>query len=279
MKFNRIMQGDGRPVLMLHDLGGSWRTLEKVRDLVASNREVIVIDIPGFGSTPKLKGEVTISRLADEIIEYIKENNLVGADAFGISLGGNIILEILRRGNIFGKVVVASPIGFAEGKEKRKFYFPLITLICIVRICKYYLPRLAGKPEKKRFLIKSLSYFPTEIYNIIVLSYFFDLLMSKSYSKVLWQMSYGEQQAGIAKGTIEDKLLIIWGRKDKLIKQNQIDRIHENFPDAKLEIIEDSGHYIHWDQPKELVKSIKNFLTNDEDTPDIVYPDKIIIKI
>lgn len=45
----------------MHGLGGSWRSWLSIIDTLASTRDVIAIDLPGFGETPPLRGETTVS--------------------------------------------------------------------------------------------------------------------------------------------------------------------------------------------------------------------------
>lgn len=42
----------------MHGLGASWRSWAPILDLLAVHREVIAIDLPGFGDSPPLPGEV-----------------------------------------------------------------------------------------------------------------------------------------------------------------------------------------------------------------------------
>jgi Lysophospholipase len=45
-------QGAGEPVVLLHGLGLNRRTWDAVVPLLTAEREVIAIDLPGFGQSP-----------------------------------------------------------------------------------------------------------------------------------------------------------------------------------------------------------------------------------
>lgn len=59
---NYVRRGRGSPLLLVHGLGAGWRSWNPVLDGLAMRREVIAVDLPGFGETPPLTGEVSIAR-------------------------------------------------------------------------------------------------------------------------------------------------------------------------------------------------------------------------
>jgi len=114
MEMHHIRRGWGRPLLLVHGLGGSWQSRKPILALVAAKREVIGIDLPGFGKTPPLAGEVSIAKLADAVTDFLKSERLVGVDAVGSSMGARLVLELALRG-VLGAVVSLDPGGFWEG--------------------------------------------------------------------------------------------------------------------------------------------------------------------
>jgi len=54
MEMNYIRRGAGKPLLLIHGLGGSWRSWQTILDSLALERDVIAVDLPGFGDTPSL---------------------------------------------------------------------------------------------------------------------------------------------------------------------------------------------------------------------------------
>ena len=70
---NYIKRGSGNPLLLIHGLGGSWRSWNTILDDLAKEREVIAIDLPGFGDTAPLIGEVSIKTLSDSVTTFLKE--------------------------------------------------------------------------------------------------------------------------------------------------------------------------------------------------------------
>ena len=49
---NHIERGNGDKLLLVHGLGGSWRSWSTILDALSAQRTVIAIDLPGHGDTP-----------------------------------------------------------------------------------------------------------------------------------------------------------------------------------------------------------------------------------
>ena len=107
----------------MHGLGSNWRSWRGIIGPLAARRTVIAIDLPGFGKSPPLEGSVSMDALADALVQFLREHDLIGTDAVGSSIGARLLLELARRGGVVGAVVALGPGGWAEaraGPEKRR---------------------------------------------------------------------------------------------------------------------------------------------------------------
>ncbi len=59
---------------------------------------------------------------------------------------------------------------------------------------------------------------------------------------------------------LQPPVLVVWGKYDRFISSKLGYEIAEKLPNAKLEVIDKSGHYVHMDKPEELVRVVSNFL-------------------
>ena len=48
-----IRRGAGKPLLLVHGLGGHWQSWNPIIDRLAASREVILFDLPGHGAGPQ----------------------------------------------------------------------------------------------------------------------------------------------------------------------------------------------------------------------------------
>jgi pimeloyl-ACP methyl ester carboxylesterase len=100
------------PLLLLHGLGGSRAVWDPVVDLLSPEREVVVLDMPGFGEAPPLPADVeaTAANLATAIRETCAELGVERPHVAGNSLGGWVALELGRSG-FAASVTAISPAG------------------------------------------------------------------------------------------------------------------------------------------------------------------------
>src|ERR1019366_3383037 len=116
-----VRRGTARPRLLLHGIGGSWRSWSPILDDLAAVRDVIAVDLPGFGASAPLQGPTTIATLADAVTDFTNANGLKAVDAVGSSMGARLVLELARRGGM-GSVVALGPGGFWQGWERHALY-------------------------------------------------------------------------------------------------------------------------------------------------------------
>jgi len=114
MDMHHIRRGAGTPLLLVHGLGGSWRSWTPILEPLAAEREIIAVDLPGFGRTPALEGPTTIASLAEAVTGFLYAHDLTGVDVVGSSMGACLVLELARRG-VVGAVVSLDPGGFWRG--------------------------------------------------------------------------------------------------------------------------------------------------------------------
>ncbi len=100
------------PLLLLHGLGASGVVWEPVMGLLGPERELIVLDMPGFGTTPPLPAEIEPSpaNLAAAIRASCEKLGLERPHVAGNSLGGWVALEMGRQGWA-ASVTALSPAG------------------------------------------------------------------------------------------------------------------------------------------------------------------------
>jgi pimeloyl-ACP methyl ester carboxylesterase len=140
---NHVCVGAGKPLLLLHGLGGSWRSWTPIITALAAERNVIAVDLPGFGETPPLTGEVSIATLADAVTGFIDELGLRGIDVAGSSMGDRLVLELARRG-VVGAAVSLDPGGYWEGWQRRFFAVSIRASVALVRVLQPVMPFLTG---------------------------------------------------------------------------------------------------------------------------------------
>ncbi|MFD8946947.1 alpha/beta fold hydrolase [Streptomyces californicus] len=112
--------GSGEPLLLLHGIGHHLQAWEPVTRVLAAEREVIAVDLPGFGVSPPLPDGVPydLPTVASVLGAFCAELGLDRPHVAGNSLGGPIALELGRAG-LVRSVTALSPAGFWTEPERR----------------------------------------------------------------------------------------------------------------------------------------------------------------
>jgi len=100
------------PLLLIHGLGGSGQVWDPVLPLLREEREVVVLDMPGFGSAPPLPDGVapTAANLAAALQAECEARGIRRPHVAGNSLGAWVGLEMGRTGAA-ASVTALSPAG------------------------------------------------------------------------------------------------------------------------------------------------------------------------
>src|SRR5436189_5944486 len=115
---NHERRGWGPPLVLTDGIGSQWPAWAPVLDGLAAQREVIALDLPGFGASPPLPAGMTptVPALADSVMELLEQLEVSRPHVAGNSMGGWIALELARRG-VVASATALSPAGFWNRRE------------------------------------------------------------------------------------------------------------------------------------------------------------------
>jgi pimeloyl-ACP methyl ester carboxylesterase len=84
--------GSGRPLVMVHGLGGSALNWMAVGSELATTHHAVALDLAGFGGTPLFNRSATVGANADLVHTFVKEVLGEPAELMGNSMGGHIAI-------------------------------------------------------------------------------------------------------------------------------------------------------------------------------------------
>jgi pimeloyl-ACP methyl ester carboxylesterase len=155
---NHVRRGEGKPLLLLHSLGGSLVQWSPVLDRLAEHREVIAVDMPGFGKSPPLPDgiEYSAANLASAVLDFYESLGLETPGVAGISLGGWTAVECGRQGGASAVVGLCSAGFWKEPLEPKRetartaarALRPLIPLLYTKRFRRLVLSSNIRHPER-----------------------------------------------------------------------------------------------------------------------------------
>ena len=239
----------GSAVLLIHGLGGSLESWTYNIESLSSRYRVIALDLPGFGLSDKPRIDYTVDFYVNFLIKFIKKLKIKRPFLIGSSLGGHIVVELaIRNPKLVDKVVLISPAGSLPKSFK-------------------------GTLELKRYIKIVGANSAVEVRGI--LSSIDNSMVNRTYAEALYKriLLPGAKYAFISalKGStraarynrklekINAKLLLIWGKNDRIIPVKFIRPFLEH-GDSRIIVFENCGHRPHVENAKLFNKAVKDFL-------------------
>jgi pimeloyl-ACP methyl ester carboxylesterase len=253
MTMHHTRTGSGKPLLLVHGLGGTSRSWSTISPALARTREVIALDLPGHGQTPAEADSGTFDGLARSLDDWLGRQGLVDVDMVGSSMGARLVLEMARRGRA-SAVVALDPGGFWEGWERTFFRTTIAASIRLVRALRPALPVITRSVAGRTALMAQLSAKPWALDPALISQELKSFVNTTTFDALVRNLATGPTQQGTANTSAP--VVIGWGRKDRLCLPRQADRAVAAFPRAKLHWFERSGHFPLWDEPQETVRII-----------------------
>ena len=251
---HHIQRGSGRPLLLVHGLGGSWQSWATILDELSASRTVIAIDLPGHGATPAQHDSGTFDGLVGSVERYIADNGMTGIDLVGSSMGARIVLELARRGNV-GNVVALDPGGFWRNWERTFFKTTINASVRLLRAIRPALPMLSRNPVSRTLLMAQLSARPWALDGQTVATELAGYTTTSTFDALVRDLANGPEQTGPAAPST-GRVLIGWGLHDRLCLPQQARRAKAAFPAANFQCFKSSGHFPAWDMPEETTAAI-----------------------
>ena len=193
---HQITRGSGKPLLLIHGVGSSWRAWRPILDDLAAERSVIAIDLPGHGETPAEPDSGTFEGLVGSVERYLVANDLVGVDVVGSSMGARIVLELARRGKV-GNVVALDPGGFWRGWERSFFHTTIGVSAQLLRALRSLLPALSRSGAARMALLAQLSAKPAALSPDLVCTELNSIIDTPTFDALVRDLANGPGNSGV----------------------------------------------------------------------------------
>ncbi|NEB40358.1 alpha/beta fold hydrolase [Streptomyces sp. SID14515] len=239
--------GSGEPLLLLHGIGHHLRAWDPVARILAAEREVIAVDLPGFGTSPALPDGVPYdaATVGPVFGAFCAELGLDRPHVAGNSLGGLQALELGRAG-LARSVTALSPAGFWTEAERRYAFGTLRTM----RRSALALPvplieRLSRSAAGRAALTSTIYARPGRRSPEAVVAETLALRGATGFHQTLEVgrgASFGEDVKGIP-------VTVAWGTRDRILLRRQGVRAKRVIPDARLVRLPGCGHVPMNDDP------------------------------
>ena len=223
IKLHSRRYGHGQPIIMLHGNGEDSTYFKHQIEALAAVREVITIDSRAHGQSPRGNMPMSIQQLADDLYNFMMDEQIEQADILGFSDGGNIALAFtLKHQEMVNRLILNGANLNARG-VKPKYQISVVISFTVARILAIFI-----KSYKRR-------------------------------AEILGLMVNEPNILSTALRTIQNKTLVIVGTDDMICHGHSL-LIAKSLPNAKFVQIE-GDHFIAYRKPDDFNKAVLEFLS------------------
>ncbi|MFI6275578.1 alpha/beta fold hydrolase [Streptomyces sp. NPDC050988] len=239
--------GSGEPLLLLHGIGHHRQAWDPVVDILAAERDVIAVDLPGFGESPALPDGLahdlpTMNAALSGLCEALE---LDRPHVAGNSLGGLLALE-LGREKLVRSVTALSPAGFWSPTERRYAFGLLQAMRAAARSMPLpMVERLSRSAAGRTVLTSSIYARPARRSPEAVVAETLALANAQGFAETLragGSVQFSDDVPGLP-------VTVAWGTRDRILVRRQGIRAKQIIPRARLVRLPGCGHVPMNDDP------------------------------
>lgn len=248
---NYRVSGTGRPVVFLHGFLESNTMWDQLLPHL-SNVKAYCIELSGHGASQSFEGNLTIEKLAYEVVSILKKEKIATYTVVGHSLGGYVALALL---NINSKLICEqlillnshpwedSPIKKAERLQVAKIVQKNKSLFV-----KQAIPNLFQNPKEHKEAVEQL------VHEALKMN------ASDIAATTLAMRDRPSSETGIIKHC--KRSTVIQGEFDRLIPAKKMESFCAKH-DIQFINIKNAGHMVHSEQKERLIKVLNTLLNCD----------------
>jgi pimeloyl-ACP methyl ester carboxylesterase len=208
-------------------------------DLLTPHREVIAVDLPGFGKSPALGRPPTAAALAGAVISFLDETGIRRPHVAGNSLGAWVALEMAKEGAV-ASVAAISPAGLWRQPLGPRAYDVHARANRLRLLVNLVVRTGRGRALALRSTVAHPERVPGKDARALISSY----LDSEAYAAANDEM---RRHVFDAEGRIDVPVAIAWGMEDRLLGRPSRTR---RPPGSTFEERPGWGHTPTWDDPE-----------------------------
>jgi len=250
LKFKSFGQGD--PVIILHGLFGTLDNWQTVARQLAEEYSVYIVDQRNHGRSPHAD-EINYSLMAEDLAEFMESQWIYKAHIIGHSMGGKTAMQFaFDHSDMVEKLIVVDIAPKQYTAHHQLIFEALFSLD---------LETLESRKQADEILEQKVE-------NFGVRQFLLKNLTRTKEGKYTWKMNlpvihkhYEDILDNVQINSLfEEPTLFIKGAKSNYIQEVDESVIFSHFAKAKIETVQNAGHWVHAEQPQKLLDLVTNFL-------------------
>ncbi|GAB3257926.1 alpha/beta fold hydrolase [Nocardioides dilutus] len=261
--------GTGPSVVLIHGMAGSLETWDPVFDDLAGTCDVIAVDLPGHGSSSRMRGDYSLGSMASSVRDILGELGVKTATIVGHSLGGGIAMQFMYQfPERCERLVLVSSGGL--GREVTPMLRALSVPgagLALAGAAKLQHQRHVAAAGRFVRPLAALAWndLPYMVRQMATLD---DPETRRSFLATInaviepgGQGINATERLHLADGL---PTLIVWGEKDRMIPSSHGRAAADLVPGCRFELVSGAGHYPHEDSPELFASLVADFITTTQ---------------
>jgi non-heme chloroperoxidase len=234
-------------VILLHGWPDSWYAYTPILPLLAPEHHVYVLDQRGYGDSSKPACCYAMHHFAADVIAFMDALQIGRATVVGYSMGSTIAqLVAIHYPTRVSRLVMAGAAPTARNQTTLEVADLLQSLV---------------DPIDPEFVREFQS---STLYGAVAPDFMEGVIRASLKAPAhVWQLTF----AGLLKVDTTNDLpkisaptLILWGDQDAIFSRNDQETLHRLIPQATLQVYEQTGHSLQWEQPERFAADLEQFM-------------------
>ena len=256
-----LRPADLEPVVFVHGLGGQWQNWLENLPRAALERRVIALDLPGFGSTPMPRDEITIPGYGRCVNQLCEKLDLGRVDIVGNSMGGYIAAEVaIQFTERIDQLLLVSAAGITTADVARRPVYTagrIATAMTAHSSAQYR--AIASRPKSRHMALALVARHPSLLRADLAYEGFIKGAGGPGFESALracLEYDFRDRLPEIRRPT-----LIVWGEKDSIIPVKDANEFERLIPDSRKVVMKDTGHVAMAERPQTFNDLMMEFLS------------------
>lgn len=246
-KLRFVEKGSGKPLILLHGLGGDWTRWKASLDLLAKEYRVIALDQLGFGQSDKPKIQYSERVLAKSLAAFMDQQKIPKATILGNSMGAGVAyaFAVDHPEKIEKLIIVNGGPTRCDRLMKKDSPFVQVQTKVISRdeVRQYFEDLVQNKAALTKEVLDDLYRTRTES-------------ASTTYSMVDSFVNGDGCLNTEQIKKIKAKTLFIWGESDKLSSLERGKELQAELKKSKFVLVKNAAHLPHMEQPVAFAQAV-----------------------
>ncbi|WCK53733.1 alpha/beta hydrolase [Aneurinibacillus sp. Ricciae_BoGa-3] len=250
LQVNYEVKGTGEAIVFVHGLGGSLNIWNSQVNVCSRYYKTIAYDLRGSGRTETSIPEYSISQFVEDLTDLLEQESVESAHFIGHSMGTLIVQhfairypEKVKSLALVGGIIEIPPAG-KDGLAARS-----------------ELVKEKGMDAVADAITEGGLSAYTKFANPALVGLVRELLQRNDAEGYAASCRALADAKAIDHQEVTQPVLLVVGDEDKTSPVRMAQQLYKGFPNAKLEVIPDCGHWATIEKPNDVNRALLNFLT------------------